>query len=80
MVSLEIWFDYLNLFKSNDIYMYSTKQPDGTIKSYLNFSYVDDGVYDFTRLKVRDQYLSFEERKEAIEHNFKEFTGTYYIW
>ena len=80
ILSVVIWFDYLNSFKSNDVYMYSTLHNNGTITSHLNYSFVDDGVYDFTKLKVRQQYLSPEERKEAMETNFVEFTGKYYIW
>ena len=80
IMTIVIWFGYLNSFKSNDIYMYSTQLNNGTITSHLNFSFVDDGVYDFTRLNVRQQFLSPEERKEAMETNFNDFKSQYYVW
>jgi hypothetical protein len=36
IMTLAIYFDYMKLFKSNDIYMYSEKLANGTIVNYVN--------------------------------------------
>jgi hypothetical protein len=53
LLTIIIYFDYMQKFKSNDIYMYSVLEKNGTVSSYVNMSYVDDSMYDFTKLKAR---------------------------
>lgn len=60
IMSVIIWFDYMKKFKSNDIYMYSVLETNLTISNFVNSSYVEDSMYDFTMLKPRKQYLSEE--------------------
>jgi len=80
MVILVIYFDYLDRFRGNDIYMESHLAANGTVVTSICMDEDECygvGNYDFSELKPRKQYLTTEERLESSKVNleaFKEWT------
>jgi hypothetical protein len=73
LIAVLIYFDYREKFKSNDIYMYSTLEANGTITNHVNETFYEDSIYDYSvKLKARPQ-LSDADREKSMVANYSDF-------
>jgi hypothetical protein len=80
-ISIMIYFNYLKSFVGPKQYIVTTKYPNGTIKSYINDTFLTNEGYDYAmyvaNIDTEHQYLSKELYHEAIEENYTKFIGTW---